>query len=97
MEDVFYSDRNVPTILLTTITAGINITLAHLFPSSRLNATNPMVYWYAAYALSVKRNKVAEKGKERSALCFGSSWILYYFITYFMFGCIIFSNFNLFV
>jgi len=95
--DVFYSNKNIPTILLTTVMFIINTFFAHINVSSRLNSSNPIIYWYGAYSMSVITNKTL-KGKDSSLnLSFKNHWILYYFIFYVITGCIVFTNFYLFV
>ena len=94
--DAFYSSKNVPTIILTTIMFVVNTFFAHINVSSRINSSNPIIYWYAAYSMSVIED---QKNKEKSSdrLSFKNHWIIYYFIFYIVTGCTVFTNFYLFV
>ena len=96
--DVFYSSKNIPTILLTTIMFIINTFFAHINVSSRLNSSNPIIYWYGAYSMSVASKTLEGKDTGNSLfLSFKNHWIIYYFVFYVITGCIVFTNFYLFV
>ena len=93
--DAFYMSKNIPSIILTTIMFVVNTFFAHINVSSRINSSNPLVYWYAAYALSVVKG-IKGEGETMKWSC-KNHLILYYFIFYMVTGCAVFTNFYLFV
>jgi Predicted integral membrane protein len=94
-KDAFYMSKNIPTIIFTGVMFIVNAFFAHVNVSSRINSANPIIYWYAAYAMSRVRDD--SKQSEENNFSWKNHWILYYFIFYVVVGCTVFTNFYLFV